>query len=222
MSWTTVFHLATAILASLGGAGAIVLAFSKQIGRMWADIALEKERHKYAEMLQTAKSELDNTAKRYQAQLDSLSFVHNLRTTEEFSKLGQLWRQMALLRASLTVSAGLGFKIMPADREEAARYAAQLRTDYETRLREAQKFFLEEKLFVPKNIADCAESTLGASLQESALYSIWANDREAEVRRMYAQELPKLLKQFEDGMIQLEGLMRNYIEGARIANLPID
>jgi hypothetical protein len=90
MNWTSAFQLASAIIASLGGGGALVFGLSSYLGRIWADRALEMERHKYAEMLQAAKGELDKATNRYQVELDSLGLVHKLRTTEEFSRLGQL------------------------------------------------------------------------------------------------------------------------------------
>jgi hypothetical protein len=63
-SWTDAFRVAAAIIASLGGGGAIVLGLSSYLGKVWADRALEKEKHKYAEILQTTRSDLDRATNR--------------------------------------------------------------------------------------------------------------------------------------------------------------
>jgi hypothetical protein len=172
MNWTFAFQLVTAIVVSLGGGGGIVLGLSNYLGKLWADRAIEKEKHKYAEILQTAKSELDKAANRYQVELDSLSLVHKLRMTEEFSHLGQLWKYMAILSYSFNSSTGLGLRTVPADKAECEEYEAKLRSYYEKARAEAHKFFLEEKLFIPKAIADCAESTLMEAVREGSIYRV--------------------------------------------------
>ena len=146
MNWTFAFHLGTAIIASLGGGGAIVFGLSNYLGKLWADRALEQERHKYAEILQTAKSELDKATNRYQVELDSLRLVHTLRTTEEFSHLGQLWKHMAILQDAFKGTAGLGLMLVPDDADNRKKYLELLRCDYEKALGETRQFFLEEKL----------------------------------------------------------------------------
>ncbi len=216
MNWIFAFQLAAAIITSLGGGGAIVYGLSNYLGKIWADRALEKERHKYADMLQTAKSGLDKAANRYQVELDSLTLVHKLRTTEEFTRLGQLWKHMAIVQDTFKATAGLGLKLTPADPELNEKYKAALRQAYETALLDARKFFLEEKLFIPAKIAKCAETTLGAAIKEKNFYDIFSSHIEPTVRQQYTQNLPGMLNAFEDGMIELEKLMREHIEGTRL------
>ncbi|MGA2047354.1 MAG: hypothetical protein ABSG96_06660, partial [Terracidiphilus sp.] len=139
MDWTSAFQLATAIIASLGGGCAIVFGLSSYLGRIWAERLTEKEKHKYADMLQAAKGELDKATNRYQVELDSLGLVHKLRTTEEFSRLGQLWKQMAILQDAFNASAGLGLKMVPANLEDRAKYVGAQRQEYVTALYEARK-----------------------------------------------------------------------------------
>jgi hypothetical protein len=219
-SWTDAFRVAAAIIASLGGGGALVLGLSNYLGKIWADRALEKEKHKYAEILQTTKSDLDRATNRYQVELDSLTLVHKLRTTEEFSHLGQLWRHMAILQDALRAAAGLGIRLVPADATERTKYMDTLRSEYEKALSETRKFFLEEKLFIPKEIAAGAESTLGAAINEKNFYDIFSKHHEATVRSQYTNSLAGFLADFDAGMTRLEKLMREHIEGPSGLDLP--
>jgi hypothetical protein len=219
MNWSIAFQLATAVIVSLGGGAGIVFGLSNYLGKLWADRAIEKEKHKYAEILQTAKGELDKATNRFQVELDSLSLAHKLRMTEEFSHLGQLWKYMAILSYSFNLTAGSGLRSMPADKDERQQYEVKLRSNYEDALAEAHKFFLEEKLFIPKAIADSAESTLMEAVRERNFYDLFHRHYEPEVRREYTKNAPTLLEKFNDGMNNLEVLMREHIEGKRVGLL---
>ena len=216
MNWTAAFQLASALIVSLGGGAGIVIGLSNFLGKIWADRALEKERQKYADMLQTAKSELDLTASRYQVQLDALSHIHELRTNEEFSRLGQLWKRMAISQDAFKLATGLGLKIVPSDPEGYKKYQSQSRSDYEKSLFEARSFYLEEKLFIPEAIAKLAEVVLSYPVKEKNTHDLWANDREPSIRMMYAQPLESLHAGFAQGMVDLEKLMRDYIQGKKV------
>jgi hypothetical protein len=216
MNWTFAFQLGTAIIASLGGGGAIVFGLSNYLGKLWADRVLEQERHKYAQLLQTAKSELDKAMNRYQVELDSLKLIHTLRTTEEFSQLGKLWQHMAILQDAFKGTAQLGLSILPADEDSRKKYLELLRSSYEEVLWKARQFFLEQKLFIPANIADCAESTLKASITEKNLYAVFHDHYDPGVRSQYSRDLPKLVNEFDSGMEALEKLMREHIHGQKL------
>jgi hypothetical protein len=212
MNWTAAFQLASAIVVSLGGGAGIVFGLSNFLAKIWADRALEKEKHKYADMLQNAKSELERTTNRYQVQLDALSHIHQLRTDEEFSRLGQLWKRMAVLQDGFKLATGLGLKIVPSDAEEYKKYQNQVRSEYEKSLFEARSFYLEEKLFIPDAIAQLAEVVLSYPVKEKNTHDLWANDREPTVRMMYTQGLASLHSGFAQGMDDLEKLMREHIQ----------
>jgi hypothetical protein len=219
MNWTFAFQLGTAIITSLGGGGAIVFGLSNHLGKRWADRALEQEKHKYADILQSAKSELDKATNRYQVELDSLRLVHTLRTTEEFSHLGQLWKHMAILQNAFKGASQLGFMLVPANPDDRKKYFESLRNEYEKALREARRFFLEEKLFIPMKIAECAESTLGAAIKEQNFYDVFSKHHESGVRSKYTENVQGFLDNFNDGMTTLEKLMREHIEGKRLGLL---
>jgi hypothetical protein len=217
MTWTVIFKFLAALIAALGGGAALVFGLSSSLGKVWADRALEKEKHKYADILQTAKSDLDRAANRYQVELDSLTLIHKLRTTEEFTRLGELWKRIAILQDAFTATAGLGLSIVPADNHEASRYKARLRQDYESALLDARNFFLQEKLFIPRHIADTAETTIGAAVKEKNFCDLFAKHHESGVRSQYLENLQTFVADFKTGMQNLEKEMREHIEGSRKA-----
>lgn len=217
MNWHSAFQLGAAIVTSLGGGTAIVFVVSNYLGKLWANRVLEREKHKYAGMLQTAKSELDKATNRYQVELDSLKLIHTLRTTEEFTHLGKLWKHMAILQDTFKASSGLGLRVVPAEENERKKYLATLRIDYEKALIEARQFFLEEKLFIPNTIANCAELTLGAAIKEKNFYDVFFKHPDPVSQSVYTDSLPGLLDDFQAGMIELEKLMREHIEGERLS-----
>lgn len=217
MNWTFAFQLGTAIVTSLGGGAAIAFGLSNYLGKVWADRALERERHKYADILQSAKSELDKATNRYQVELDSLKLVHTLRTTEEFARLGKLWKHMAILQDTFKAASGLGLRVVPADENDRRRYLDLLRGEYEKALIEARQFFLEEKLFIPTRVADRAESTLGAAIKEKNFYEIFLKHPDPVSQSVYTNSLSGFVDDFEAGMADLEKLMREHIDGERLS-----
>jgi hypothetical protein len=213
MSFKDALELGTAIITSLGGGGALVFGLSGYLGKRWADSALEQEKHKYSELLMTAKSELDRATSRYQVELDKLGLVHKLRTTEEFSHLAMLWKHMAILQSAFNSAVARGLRFVPPDKDEREKFEARLRQDYEKARSEAHRFFLEEKLFIPKAIADSAESTLMQAIREGISYDLFSGHHDHDVRRQYTDNALKFLEDFHGGMIALEVLMRDHIDG---------
>jgi|GEM_PF-5758357 hypothetical protein len=126
---------------------------------------------------------------------------------------------MAILQNAFKGTAGLGLMVVPENPDNHKKYLELLRSDYEKALGEARQFFLEEKLFIPMKIAECAESTLGAAIKEKNFYDIFSKHYESTVRSQYTKILPGCLDDFNAGMTALEKLMREYIEGKRLSLL---
>ena len=59
MAWEDAFKIIAAMIASIGAGGAIVLALSTWLGKLWAQRILESERHQLASQLEKTKRELD-------------------------------------------------------------------------------------------------------------------------------------------------------------------
>ena len=217
MDFKQVLEICAAVLTSLGGGGAVVFGFSGFLGKLWADRALETERNHYSQLLQETQANLDKAINRYQVGLDTLSLAHRLRITEEFSHLRELWKHMAILAADFETEAGLGVKFLPADPDEQKKILDGQRQSFFDSLFKAQSFFIEEKLFIPNTIAECAASVLRVAGLEANIYLAFANHPDPEVKRHYSLELPQRLIDYKSGMEQLEKLMRRHIDGLKLA-----
>ncbi|MBI3650850.1 MAG: hypothetical protein HY231_07345 [Acidobacteria bacterium] len=55
MTWEDIFKTVGAVVFSLGGGGAIVIAFSSYLGKIWADRILEADKAKYQSELEKVK-----------------------------------------------------------------------------------------------------------------------------------------------------------------------
>lgn len=83
MSVVEIFSIAGAVLASLGGGAAIVLALSSWLGKVWANRLMEADKSRYAKELETAKAELTRISQDRTRKLESLK-RHYERQIEEF------------------------------------------------------------------------------------------------------------------------------------------
>jgi hypothetical protein len=64
MQLTELFEISAAVLASLGGGGVIVLAFSSWLGKVWAARLMEKEKAHYQKELEDFKAQLSREGER--------------------------------------------------------------------------------------------------------------------------------------------------------------
>ena len=112
MSLSSVIEIAAAILASLGGAGLIIVSCASWLGKVWANRILESDRRKYSEELERVRSELEASRRMLQAELDQVILVHRVQFETEFRVLADIWAKLAVLR-----SAGLQ-RVIEMDREE--------------------------------------------------------------------------------------------------------
>ena len=72
MNFKDVVEVGAAVITSLGGGGALVLGFSNYLGKIWADRALEKQRHEYSQLNIAFQNQLDMATRRLQVELDAL------------------------------------------------------------------------------------------------------------------------------------------------------
>ncbi|WP_323156972.1 hypothetical protein [Pseudomonas rhodesiae] len=59
MSWEDIFKTLSAVLVSVGGAGALILSLSSFFGKHWANRLILKETHDLAKKLEAAKRDFD-------------------------------------------------------------------------------------------------------------------------------------------------------------------
>lgn len=178
MNWQDAVALGTTMIAGLGGGGAIVLGLSGFLGRLWADRALEKDRHEYAELRAKLEGDLHNASQYLQAELDKFGFIHKLRTEGEFQRLSTLWKNFANLSFAFNGLPHIGMKLSPGDLEERKQYEWDRRKEFNIALTNAQQVFYEEMVFIPKGIADIAKTTLEIGLRDQRKYILMYQEGE--------------------------------------------
>jgi hypothetical protein len=89
MNYQEVLEIGAAVIASLGGAGAIVLASSSYFGKIWANKLMESDKAKYARDLESLKNDLTNETESYKLKLkkSELIFQKEFEATSEFVAL---------------------------------------------------------------------------------------------------------------------------------------
>jgi hypothetical protein len=236
MHISDVLEIAAAIIASLGGGGAIVWGFSGYLGKIWADRGLERQKHEYSQLNIAFQSQLDVASRRLQIELDALGLVHKLRTQEEFNRLAGLWKRVANLRNSFAGLAQQGMTLTPGDPEERKKWNSHIRQQFDTGLNDALMFLAEEGLFIPKHICVVAESaTRAATLEqfnfagfrpylETEVSTLSSRDEVSgivEMRQHYSKAKTEAFKEFSEAIEQLETLMRRHIAGSADSSLPL-
>lgn len=83
MNQSEVWSIALSVLASLGGGGVIIFAFSNWLGKIWASRIMESEKARYSHELEKSKAELSMMATDRERKLKSL-MDHYERQIEEF------------------------------------------------------------------------------------------------------------------------------------------
>jgi hypothetical protein len=206
VTFLDVVKLATTILAALGGGGAIVFGMSGFLGKLWADRALEKQRHEYAQLTQQAQHQLDAALKRVQVELDTLGLIHNLRTKEEFNRLAELWKRIANVTHVLAATSNLA----PSSEEIHLKFQAKLREEFRTSLSDALQFLFEVMVFIPEGIAKVAARTL----THAQYYSFMTDELDTVLDAEYKNRVTERASEgFYSGRNELEQLIRKHIRG---------
>jgi hypothetical protein len=217
MTMHDAFTLGATIIAGLGGGGAITLALSHFIGKMWADRALEKQRAEYQRLNTQLQHSLDQTTRRLQVELDRIGLMHKLRTTEEFSHLGLLWKKMAWLNVTFDGACSRGIRLVPKSEAGMSEYKENQRKKFLTALEDAQLFFLEEELFIPSDIAKLTHETMLFAAREPFFYASFYAHHEPSVANYYGQNVEELLDHFKTGLDNLKLMMRARITETQLS-----
>ena len=101
MSLKEALETAGSVLVSLGGGGAIVLALSGWLGKVWAERFLEKDRAAHAAKIELLKNDLDRTTRQYQAEIEKTLFVTKTHFESEFAILREIWQRVSEVRVSM-------------------------------------------------------------------------------------------------------------------------
>ena len=97
--------IATTIMVSLGGSGAIILGLSNYLGKLWATSMLEKERHKNAATLEELRSSLRSESEEYLANITNKIEIYKQTHLREHSD------KLAIYRATIDLIATMLAKV---------------------------------------------------------------------------------------------------------------
>ena len=86
MAVDSVWNTALAVIGSLGGGGAIVLALSGWIGKIWANRIMKNDLHRHNQDIEALKTKLTNETESYKTRLKKSEFVFE----KEFSAANEL------------------------------------------------------------------------------------------------------------------------------------
>ena len=124
---------------------------------------------------------------------------------------------MAILSSVFNSVAGMGFKMVPADKEEYDKYKAKLRNDYRKALWDLQRLFLGRKAFYSERYSRLRRISVGReALRENNYYDMFYEHHDPQVRLTYTNSVGTILEQFNDGTRALEILMREHVEGRKL------
>jgi len=93
MDLESVLKVGTAVLASLGGAGAIILMLSTYIGKLWASKILESDKQKY-------RTELEQLKSQYHLDVEKNKIVFHRFSESQFNLYNNVWVALCDLEKS--------------------------------------------------------------------------------------------------------------------------
>ena len=154
MSLTDALSVAAAVIASLGGGAAIVLALSNWLGKIWANRLMEADKARFARDLKAIEANLTQVAEDRRRKLEGLQRYYQ-RQIEEF--YGPLFNSVQQIFMANDVQAAILKNIKGAATEQVRDYFQEtyfgpLHDDIRQILR--TKLYLVEGRDVPKSFYD--------------------------------------------------------------------
>jgi hypothetical protein len=109
MDISTIFELSAAILASVGGAGIIVVGFSSWLGKVWATRLMDSERHEHQKKLAEITEEIKRTnsieIEKLKSTLDISSHASKLDQEHEYNQKKKIKEVISKYKVRLIDSA---------------------------------------------------------------------------------------------------------------------
>jgi hypothetical protein len=216
-----ILEVALTVIGSLGGGGLIIFGLSGYLGKLWADRALEKQRHEYTKLNLAFTQQLDLATRRIQIELDAIGHLHKLRTESEFEKIRELWRHVASLQAAYFNLPKAGFVLAYEDESLNKKLRIQSSFDFSKRLTETFEIWSRELLSIPEDIANAAEQLITIARHEElvAIQFPDPNDNAAmaafagTTRREFWDQRNDRMEQFKAKAKELLGMMRQHQKG---------
>ncbi len=130
MEVKTVLEIATAIIAGLGGGGAIVIGLSKFFGQYWADKMLEKEKSKHTKEIEDYKSKLKVEIDKINAIQDKALYISKVQYDNEYRIYQEIWEVMHKCIIFTTALYPQGIENVPSDEKEKEEYQTKKHREF--------------------------------------------------------------------------------------------
>lgn len=211
MGVAEIFSITGALVVSLGGGAAIVLAFSSWLGKVWANRLMEADKSHYARDILTVKAELMRVSEDRARKLDSLKHYYERQIEEFYGPLLNMVHQVyiagSIQKELLFAQNESGIKIVCEDLAEKIRdyyyntYFMPMHEEIRQILR--TKMYLIEELEIPESFYLYLKHTA----QERDQKVLW---KEHKVDTLFLDGIPWPNNFHEDIKSGFESAMRNF------------
>ncbi|MDD4296364.1 MAG: hypothetical protein PHC69_05330 [Ruminiclostridium sp.] len=208
-----IFKVAGAIIASIGGAGAVLFGLSSWLGKVWANRILEKEKRVHTEQLEKYKSELSKQIEFARSENEKRVFISRVQFEKEFQIYLEIWEALFDLYLT-TYNLFPVIDHIPSDEEkkleEMKKRYEEYCTTYNTFSRIHNKFapFYKKDLFEKLKSFRALTHTQGITF---CMYVLEDAKMEKDVHRETYDNTKKLVGMLED----LQNDFREYLDSLK-------
>lgn len=94
MNLKAIFEISAAIVASFGGAGAIIIGLSSWLGKVWANRILENEKYEHSRELEEYKEKLSEQLAKVGAINDKALYISKAHYDNEYRIYSEIWEKL--------------------------------------------------------------------------------------------------------------------------------
>lgn len=226
MQLKEVIEIAAAVVASLGGGGAIVMALSSWLGKVWANRILEAEKAAHQKEIESYKSELQKELEQLGALQDKALYISKSQYDNEFRIYREIWQKLHRC-ASASVRLYPGYEDLPTDegerekhQEEKYHHYAESYDDFSAAIEENAPFYRDNfyGLFIELRAA-CSE--MGDIFKQEVFdkkYNLsFALVRDEPMSKEDRQRVRELRREISEKKEQLAKEIREYLHSLRLS-----
>lgn len=198
MFWDALYAAGAIVVSSFCG-GAVVLALSSWLGKVWAGRILEKDKANYQQQIEKIRSdyrqEVEEKLQRLRDQIERGQFIHRLQFETEFNMYLALWKPLARVR-SLVLSLRPSFDWLAEGKSRDAVLEERLSSLSEV-YREFQDSYRDSEPFLPPEIYEAAKELAWIMIGE-ARQAADHRTPDGDVRQDYWDEREENVKKISE------------------------
>jgi hypothetical protein len=213
MEWKDVIKIVLTAIASFGGGGAIVWAFSGWLGKLWANRLMQSEKEKFEREMSVRRSQFEKELEELKNQYRKKEFVHRIQFEKEFQIYVELWD--ALIKVHNTA-----VRLRPVFKPATGRTEVEWYNDALKEFGEAYQGYAtvlhSHKPFIAKEVYDGCVSIRDIAHKEGTEFTYLSPPRTAEERREYYGHAKENITSIEQKADEVCDLIKS-----RIGNMAI-